>query len=191
MIRATGGSEADVQQHRDAQRLRQQAWVARKRKGVEVGAGSTLAAWRAKKRHRKEAYNWIVKTDNQLVHATGYGLKRCAQPSSADRSDWSTWPLFAYTGDQGPVETAGLNFLQFETKLNLDALPDFAHGMWNDCQAALRSANLYAFQSLMLMLWNVRHGPWSEDVRFSEVQSVVETFLSSPDAQDSRTVSRN
>ena len=119
-----------------------------------------------------------MQIDNQLRQATGRGLKHFQQAADVRaRGPWATWPLLSVSTDQGSVEEGAKHFAQQVLRLNLDGVADFAHGCWNDCKRALHLSGWWPFVGLMMVTWNVPHGPWAEDVRCSEVVGCLESLF--------------
>ena len=140
---------------------------------VHRGKASTdakPAKMNAKKRHRKDTCLWIVDTDHCLRESTGIGLKHYQITELKRKTAWDTWPLLSYAGDQGPVEIAGVNALQSYCSINVDVLGDPGHGVWNDAKLAFQQCGLWNHVNLMILTWNVPHGPWSEDQRYSQLK---------------------
>lgn len=71
------------------------------------------------------------------------------------------------------------NFLAKHVDLNCDDMCDLSHNVWNDCRLALEHSNLWTHIGLMLVTANVPHGPWSEDVRYSEIVGNIHAFFES------------
>ena len=154
----------------EKRRDRQKAYVQKKR-------GQNLEKpeeWQSRKRHRKDTQVWLGQTDQQLQVSTGFGLKAFQLPEDpAERPPWDQWPLLSYAGDQGSKEECGKWALKSKYNLNFDEVPDLGHGVWNDCKLALKMAGHYSHVGLMMIAWNMRHGPWAEDARQMEVQAVL------------------
>ena len=110
------------------------------------------------------------------MFSTGRGLGYFRQPAEG-RGPWETWLLLSYAGDQGSKEECGKWVCKRLLSLNFDEVPDLGHGIWNDCKLALRRSGHWSHVLLMLLSWNVRHGPWSEDALMQEVLGAVKNFL--------------
>lgn len=153
---------------------RQQAYVLKKR-GQQLDQPD---AWQSRKRHRKDTQVWLAQTDQQLQASTGSGLKAFQLPADpAQRPPWDKWPLLSYAGDQGSKEECGKWALKTKFNVNFDEVPDPGHGVWNDCKLALRMAGHYSHVGLMMIAWNMRHGPWAEDARQKEIEAVISNFF--------------
>ena len=149
-----------------ARAVRETAWV-RKRKGENIDSSE----WNPKKRHRFDAFKWLAQTDWQLLQHTGLGFGHFALTAEQRKQKpWHQWPLLNYAGDQGSKEQCGLWVLKRKLQLNMDEVPDQGHGVWDDCKLGLKAIpDLWSHTLLMLLAWNVRHGPWQEDIRFAQV----------------------
>lgn len=171
ILQATGSDEKAVQKERDDREARHKAWALKRKSGEQQ-------LWRPRKRHRKDSWAWLVNLENQVLQGTGYSLKHFQlPPQPEDRPHWALWPLLTVSSDQGSVELAGHHFCQFALRMNWDCCPDVGHGCWNDIKKAIRSSSQWNFVTLMMLTWNVPHGPWSEDVRFHEVVGSFDNFF--------------
>lgn len=151
---------------------RQKAWVLGKR--TASGGGE----WRPRKRHRKDAWHFVACLANQLQEGCGLALSHFQIPRDPTaQKPYTEWPLLSVSCDQGSVEESAMHFCQESLHLNWDAFPDPAHGCWNDVKAALRLSHQWQHVCCMLVVWNVPHGPWSEDRRFGEAQAVLRNFF--------------
>lgn len=153
-----------------ARTSRHQAWLGRKR-------GADPQEWVPRKRYRKDTYLWLCQTDHQLSFISG-GVGLAAFAAGArEGKPWHQWPLLSYAGDQGSKEFSAVQCMKYKLKLNLDEVPDAGHGVWNDCKKALRESGHWSHTCLMMLSWNVRHGPWAEDVRMQEVVGCFKNFF--------------
>ena len=153
-----------------ARTSRHQAWLGRKR-----GAGPQ--EWVPRKRYRKDTYLWLCQTNHQLSFISG-GVGLAAFAAGArEGKPWHQWPLLSYAGDQGSKEFSAVQCMKYKLRLNLDEVPDAGHGVWNDCKKALRQSGHWSHTCLMMLSWNVRHGPWAEDVRMQEVVGCFKNFF--------------
>lgn len=177
MLEATIPDKAEaaaaVAKETEARADREANFLTRKRKASGAD-GRETASWRPQKRHRKASFQWVVWIDHQLRSSTIYqGLTDFAVPADrAERGHWSGWNHLTLVSDQGSPELCGISFLQQKLKLCVDDISDFGHGCHRDLGLALRRAHLWDHVLLRIALWNVPHGPWSEDVRSKEVQAV-------------------
>ena len=121
---------------------------------------------------------WLCQTDHQMVGAASKGLAHFQQPADPTlRGPWDWWPLLSMSSDQGTKETAGTNVCMHKLGLNCDSFCDPGHAVWNDCKRALRESGHWSHTCLMMLSWNVRHGPWCEDFRMQEVVGCFKIFL--------------
>lgn len=166
----------------DSRQQRHSAWL-RKRRGVEVDPKE----WQPRKRHRKDVFTWLCQVDHQMVVSTGFGLGHFAIPGDlGDRPPWHEWPLASYAGDQGAVEESGKYVLKWKLRLNFDEVPDPNHGVHNDIKCGLKDSGHWGHVGLMMLTFNVCHGPYQEDSRFHEVRRALKHFFETTErAQDS------
>lgn len=146
------------------------------------------SAWRARKRHRAHAHEWIQATNSALQVSCGVeeGWRRFQQPArSEERGDPFTWPYISVAADRGGDGRAAAAYLQRVLRINLDMLGDPSHDINNDLDAGLRRADLWAFKTLLLACYNVQHGPWSEDTRFAQVLEGLDEIFDEDDPHTS------
>lgn len=62
--------------------------------------------------------------------------------------------------DQHSVGWSNCFFLKRGLRLNVIAIGDFAHKVWNDCKVALGRARMWEIILLSSILFNVNFGPW-------------------------------
>ena len=167
LLEASGeATQSNLAEVAAARAARETAWV-RKRKGENIDSSE----WNPKKRYRFDAFKWLAQTGWQLLQNTGLGFGHFALTAEQRKQKpWHQWPLLNYAGDQGSKEQCGLWVLKRKLQLNMDEVPDQGHGVWNDCKLGLKAIpDLWSHTLLMLLAWNVRHGPWQEDIRFAQV----------------------
>ena len=142
------------------------------------GQGGAGEPWKPRTRYRKDTFLWACQLDHQMKVGCGIGLRHFQQPEDLrERGHWSTWPLLSYAGNQGPKEERGKNYLKHAAFLNFDESPDTAHGCWNDCKLGLKYSGHWTHIAVMMLLWNVPHGPWGEDKRFHETRACLKSFF--------------
>ena len=72
---------------------------------------------------------------------------------------------------------SGSGACQRHFTLNYDYFPDGPHGGQRAVIDGLRKSGMYPFILAMLVTRNIPHGPWSEDIRFNQMQqSMTEHF---------------
>lgn len=149
LFRACGDDEAAASEG-TARRKRQASWLVK----------ASSSSWRARKRHRVQAHEWIQATNSALVVNCGIerGWARFQQPSEVGwRSDPFMWPIISVSADRGADGRAAAAYLQRELRINLDMLGDPSHDISNNFNAALRRADLWAFKTLLLACYNIQH----------------------------------
>ena len=72
--------------------------------------------------------------------------------------------------DQGSDGLSAVSFLR-DRGVNVSVICDWSHGGQNDLYDSLKDLQIYNFWVLCLVVWNVEHGPWNDDMRWSQVLS--------------------
>lgn len=150
--------------------LRHRLWLKRK----QSSAGD-FGGWKPPKRYRVAAKHWALNVDNSLRHTLGLeGLVAFRVPDEADRKGtswegWRGWRHLLVSADQGSDGVCAMNYL-LDKQVHMSVIADWSHGAQNDLKECLRSASLYPYMLLMMVVFNVEHGPWREDLRFSQVR---------------------
>ena len=142
------------------QQMRHRHWVKRK---VEEGR----VEWRPKKKHRVSAAAWCCNVDNQLKRSLGLNGFIDFKPAAG--SKWRERRHLALAIDQGSDGLSAMNYLLF-LGICLTPWMDFSHGANNDINATIKSLGLWPFWLLMLVVLNIDHGPYDDDVRFAQVR---------------------
>lgn len=146
-----------------SRRKRQASWLRR----------TPGAAFRPRKRHRTAAHEWIQAVNSALKVSCGkpggLGFFQMDCCIVGPLPDPLSWPHLSIAADRASDGRSAAAFLARKLRINLDLLGDPSHDLNNDMDAALRASDLWAFKTLMLAAYNVQHGPWSEDTRFSQV----------------------
>lgn len=114
----------------------------------------------------------------------GWQLRHCgwveALPAAADeqlRGEPFSWPTISIAADRAAGGRAAVAFMQRVLHLSCDMMGDPSHDISDDMDSGLRRADLWSFKTLLLACYNVQHGPWSEDTRWSQVlQGLDEIF---------------
>lgn len=145
--------------------LRHRSWFKRK---AEDSAG----AWRPAKRHRAASRAWVMNVDNQIRHSTGLqGFIDFVRPASpCDRwapATWRRWRHVQISVDQGSDALCSTAFLK-HLLTNVSVLCDW--GANNDFLDTVRDHKVFGWWLLMLILFNVEHGPFAEDLRWNQVE---------------------
>lgn len=173
-----GGVDAALLSHGDEGKARalkesvrrQQCWLKRR------ASDQQLVTWRPSKRFRTSAKQWLYAVDNQLKSSLP-----CRGLSDFVKSEnsWAIWKDYRHlliSADQG---SDGLSAIAYLRSLGavLTFCPDFSHGSQNDFYDALKSMHLFPFWILMLVVYNLEHGPWQGDLRWNQInESWAEVF---------------
>ena len=175
MVQVAGGDDEAVAQVWCARQSRERAYLSK-----QLGEAVEQSAWNPKKYHRKCTWVWLCQIDHMIKLSTGKTLKHFSQPEDvAERGPWHTWPLLSYAGDQGPKEECACHVLarKPECKINIDRVPDPSHGVWNDCKMALKASGHWNHTGLMMLTWNMKHGPFGEDKRQNEISGSMRQYF--------------
>ena len=95
-------------------------------------------------------------------------------------------PLLVSVSDQGPLNLAALNFLQFSPQaLMIQALYDPFHRGWNDLKLALKRASFRGWRAVLelVVFLNVSYGPFGSGTWWYRKRSILESFLRDRSAQ--------
>lgn len=79
---------------------------------------------------------------------------------------WAEWPHVSIAMDQGPDGLAAC-WLLLHKGANITIFCDPSHGAWADTKQLLKDNQLFSWWLLMMVGWNVPHGPWNDDQRFA------------------------
>lgn len=141
---------------------RQQCWLKRR------ASDPQQASWRPSKRYRASAKQWLYAVGNQLKSSLPCrGLKDFVKSENS----WTSWRDYRHlliSADQGSDGLSAISYLR-SLGVVVTYCPDFSHGSQNDFYDALKSTNLFPFWILMLVVYNLEHGPWQDDVRWNLV----------------------
>ena len=154
-----------------AQKERGIAWLGRGSKAKRSGI-----TWRPKKIHRKAARRWCREVDNALRQGTTIrGLGEFAHDVTPRWSptNWATWPSLSISLDHGSDGFAAVHALQYALSVNLTVYPDPSHGAHRDFILLLQALNLWPMWALMLVSWNLPHGPEDDDLRFNQIRTTL------------------
>ena len=159
------GDAAALQEAKADVRKRQISWVVRDKEGT----------WKVRKRQRVASHEWLLAVENQLRTCTANASFKFFQQDEdpAQRPNPLLWPRLMICGDQASCQLCPVSYLTRKLRVNCEFVNDPNHGAWNDVQAALSTAHLTAHQKMMMVAENVAHGPWSEDVRWVQIQRAI------------------
>ena len=158
----------------------QRAWLRRKK------TEPSHHSWRPKKRHRRATWLLLQDINHQVSQVLPGGLLHFAQPRTLlERQSWFLWPCLNLPVDLGSDNVAASCYLESAHNLNVDLLPDPAHGVHDDAKLSLRASGHWNMIQLYMIAHNVPHGPYNEDLRYEQVVRVLsDWFESSPNAAE-------
>jgi hypothetical protein len=123
---------------------RQRSWMSRECKKAFT--------WRPAPAHRVSCKHWLQNIDNQLQVSTGQRGLIEFEPSSTDAgwTDWRKLPFLAIGMDLGSDGVSAIHACQYLWNLNVEAVPDPAHGANRSIICALKGQGLYPLTLLWL-----------------------------------------
>lgn len=156
-----------------ADAARQLAWLRRDSAQVQS------ANWRPPALHRAPARRWVMAMDNQLRVGTEWpGLARFRfEEGGADWLHWADWPGLGLAMDLGADGVAGASALMYGFDCNVWAWPDPSHTCQRSFEAVLKETGLWSMWLLLLVSWNLEHGPFSDRHRHSQLREALSVFL--------------
>ena len=89
-------------------------------------------------------------------------------------------PALVSCSDQGPSNTASLNFLQFAGEgLMVQVQYDCFHRSWNDIKLSAKRARSYPWSTILklVVLFNINYSPFGSGAFFYKKQSVLQNFM--------------
>lgn len=95
------------------------------------------------------------------------------------------WPHLTVAPDRGPGGIAALHFLQNFAFANVEVTPDASHDSWNSVKEMCREAGMWGVVLLTMLVYNLPHGPFSEDTRFQQTREAVAEMIATRSAEDS------
>lgn len=143
------------------------------RKSQGADPGETI---KTQPRYRTRALEWCVAFDRQLSVLFPKGLSRFQQPEAASRGDPSGWPLLSLCVDQGSDGWSAAAYLMRRAGFNMLLQFDPSHRCWNDSQAALQQAGMWASALVLQATFNLDHGPWKDGKLHSDVVQVASLY---------------
>ena len=96
-------------------------------------------------------------------------------------------PSLCSISDQGPSNTASLNFLMFGgERLMLQVQYDWFHRGWNDVKMSAKKSLGYPWKCILqlVLLFNINYSPFGSSAFFYKKQDVLEDFLSTRTRSD-------
>lgn len=141
--------------------------------------------WRPKKRYRTAARRWALDLDHMMQVSCDKPLSALRQPRDpSERENPLTWPGASIAMDQGSDGHSSIQALRRELLLNIEYIPDASHAVWNDIKRAVKRCHLWHHELAMMLVWNVVHGPWAEDIRYHQSLECVSEHLNLSSPQE-------
>ena len=151
---------------------RQRAWLTRTATSVNP------TSWKPVTWHRLAARKWALAIDNQLQYSTEYaGLKYFRRDESDLWTRWEEWPTLGISIDLGSDGVAGWCALAYGYSVNTFLLPDASHSVQRSFEGMLKDSGLWDFWLLMLISWNLEHGPHTDRARHYQIKEALQTLL--------------
>lgn len=141
-----------------------------------------FGSWRPRKVYRVKAKHWLMSVDSQFQSVTGKPGLIMFRPD-AESSAWSdpfTWPWVGIAMDLGSDGNCAYWALERMWKLNCDQYNDQSHGINCDHTLMLKSCGLHGLWCLMVVSWNMPHGPRrGDDLRMHQMRSCLKNLYES------------
>ena len=142
---------------------RHRLWLNR---GRRLGA-KKLATWRPRPVYRANALKVLRAAGTQLEVATpSGGLKMFIRLPKDDlwaSENWESWPYLALNFDHASENVCAYNYLDRFLNGNTDLFGDPSHGANRDTLLSLDRSGLKQFLQVMMVSWNLPHGPADDD----------------------------
>ena len=141
------------------------------RQAAWISGASTSASWRLSKLHRVSAKHWLMQIDNQLRSSTHFDGLSSFQLSAFQGVSPFDWPGIQLSMDLGSDGVSAYFAMIYKFYLNLWLVPDESHSIKNSFIEMLKAAGMYDLWLLLLISWNLEHGPRQEEARRQELRS--------------------
>lgn len=158
-------------------RKRQHAWLQR---STAEAPKKGRSDWRPAKRFRVGSYKNMVSLDSQLRTFGLPGLSHYVRDWDAER--WDSWPVLTVCWDQDSTNLSAGHWLMYAKKAAVDIQWGPNHGAWNDVRGAAKEVGYLPFLLGLLLVWNLPHGPWQDDLRSTQVQEALDLLMKGPDS---------
>ena len=115
------------------------------------------------------------------------GPGNVVRPELPPELDISALPALVSCSDQGPSNTASLNFLMYGgERLMIQIQYDCFHRGWNDLKLSAKRSLGYPWKCMLklVLLFNINYSPFGSGGFFHKKQSVLEQFLSTRTYKD-------
>lgn len=150
-------------------RKRQHAWLQR---STAEAPKKGRSDWRPAKRFRVGSYKNMVSLDSELRTFGLPGLSHYVRDWDAER--WDSWPVLTVCWDQDSTNLSAGHWLMYAKKAAIDIQWDPNHGAWNDVRGSAKEAGYLPFLLGLLLVWNLPHGPWQDDLRSTQFQEALD-----------------
>lgn len=131
---------------------------------------------------RRKAHSWLICFEAMLRNSTRFtGFEDFHYPPSTWRTNPFEWKLLQGISDMGSDGVAGANFLKNHLHINYEPRYGPSHRAWNDTKAAIRFAQLWCHELLMIICYNAEYGSWHDDERCWQVRDVVQSNFDTTD----------
>jgi hypothetical protein len=95
--------------------------------------------------------------------------------------NWRTWPHFGVAMDLGSDGNSGAHGLLYKYKLCMTMFADPSHGGHRSLDVVLKQVGLFGFWILMLISWNLPHGPDKDDGRYHQIRGTMKELYKTAD----------
>ena len=119
---------------------------------------------------------WGITLNSIVLKCTLCSLEFWRKGSAQWPADAHDWPYLGVSPDQGPDGVCCLNFLRYEAKLNLEAFYDPSHYVWRSQEAAMKGVALMSFAYLMVVVYNLFHGPYDSGNRYHQARQATQEW---------------
>lgn len=151
-------------------------------KSCEVARGGRRRlSWRPAKRFRTGAFKNLTALGHQMKTVGLPGLIHFCRPQVSEH--WASWPLLSLNFDQASVNVCTAHYIQYRLGGHVDVVYDMSHSAWNSVKAAARASGYMGFMLSLLLVFNIPHGPWADDLRSSQVQQMLQDMCRQPWSQ--------
>lgn len=157
-------------------------WPKRAAALMTHGEDKSITVAPQKKRFRVDASQYMAALDNYIQEVTDVGLAHFAQPANIEEraSPW-TWPHLVISPDQGADGVCGINWFIHAKHGNCDTCWDQSHGLWNDWKRALKTSGMWYKKQIMVVLWNIRHGPYNASMWEKKLRGSMDEYFAVAD----------
>lgn len=142
--------------------------------------GKQQAGTKEPERHRVKACAWLTALDHQVEVATARGIAAyCLPPEeemAAKVGSPTSWPQITISLDQGSDGSSAAHWLTRVARCNALILHDGSHRAWNDMQNSLKDVGMWTGVIMLLLTFNMEHGPWQDAKWRMELREAATTY---------------